>query len=304
MPVIGFYSKSDFDIQTKQELFSRWVSTSILLLIVWNLMWKISNINAQYKYRWYLILAATLIGIIYGLGYLSNNDLQIHPGVRFIFAMLLFYIIQYALKSQQNISGLKFEKEQLLTENYKSQLKALRTQIDPHFLFNSLNTLRSMIRQQHSNSEKFVMSLSDFYRQTLKHNENTTLPLSEELDVLKSYLFLMRNRNEEAISTKINIEDALFSFHLPTLATQVVVENCFKHNMMTSKMPLHIEVKNTLDHYIEISNNIQPKITDNETTGYGLDLLKKRYELMNIPQGVIIKETPDQFIVQLKLIKK
>jgi len=214
----------------------------------------------------------------------------------------LFLVIQYTLKAQQDISRLSLEKEQINKENYKVQLKALRAQIDPHFLFNSFNTLRSMVRQQHPNSEQFVMSLSDFYRHALKHTETPTLPLSEELAVLQSYLFLMRSRNEEAISINIKIDPSLHPLHLPTLALQSVVENCFKHNSMSSKKPLHIEVCNTDDYYIVVSNNLQPKIGDQDASGYGLELLDKRYELTKIPHGLVIEQTPERFTVKLKLI--
>jgi LytS/YehU family sensor histidine kinase len=221
---------------------------------------------------------------------------------RIIFAIFVFLPIQYALKAQQNIARLQLEKEQLQTENYKAQLKVLRAQIDPHFLFNSLNTLRTMVRYQHSNSEHFIMSLSDFYRQILKHNENNTLPLYEELKVLQSYLFLMKSRNEEAISINLDIDPSLYHFHLPGLALQVLLENCFKHNSMTSKKPLLIEIKNTDEFYIMVKNNIQPKIGDNDSSGYGLELLKKRYALMKVQKGVIINKTPEYFSVKLKLL--
>ncbi|MEL7063062.1 MAG: histidine kinase, partial [Bacteroidota bacterium] len=102
--------------------------------------------------------------------------------------MILFLGIQYVLHSQRKSSRLFLEKERLQTENYKSQLQVLQAKIDPHFLFNSLNTLRSMVRQSHENSEQFILSLSDFYRQTLTYNENTQLQLSEELAVLESYI--------------------------------------------------------------------------------------------------------------------
>lgn len=215
---------------------------------------------------------------------------------------VLILSIQYALKAQQNIARLSLEKEQLQSENYKTQLKALRAQIDPHFLFNSLNTLRSMVRQHHANSEKFVMSLADFYRQTLKHNENTPLPLSDELEVLKSYVFLMKSRNEGSVSVTYAIEEGSDQMHLPALALQVVVENCFKHNSMTAKSPLNIRISNTEDGYIEVCNNLQPKLGNDDPSGLGLEMLRKRYELIKIPQGVVVTETPDTFCVKLKLI--
>ena len=216
--------------------------------------------------------------------------------------VVVFLVIQYSMKVQENMSRLQVEKERIQTEHYKTQLKVLHAKIDPHFLFNSLNTLRAMVRQGHSNSEKFILGLSDFYRQTLTYNENTRLPLSEELSILESYLFLMKNRNEEAIFVDINIEKSLYSFFLPTFALQIVAENCFKHNSMTSKMPLRIEISNTDDKYIVVKNNIQPKIKAGESTGNGLNALAKRYEMMNTPNGVLVEQSSDHFKVKLKLI--
>jgi LytS/YehU family sensor histidine kinase len=197
---------------------------------------------------------------------------------------------------------LLLEKEQIQTENYKVQLKALRTQIDPHFLFNALNTLRSMVRHQDSNSEQFVMSLADFYRQALEHHEDSTVQLSKELDVLKSYLFLMKRRNEKAVLIDLDIDEHLYEHLLPTMALQIVVENCFKHNSMSSKKPLIIDITNTNDFYIEVCNNLQPRIDEVESSGHGLKILKKKYELLKIQDGLLIDKTPDEFCVKLKLI--
>ncbi len=306
LPGLSFYSNSGLILMEIIGLFGSWLTGSVILYILWYIFWFLWDLKSRYKELWHVIALILSIGIVFTVLFLlflkSNDELKGHLFSRIIMVSILFLSIQYALKAQQNISRLLLEKEQMQTENYKVQLKALRAQIDPHFLFNSLNTLRSMVRQQHDNSEKFIMSLSDFYRQTLKHNENTTLPFSEELTVLQSYLFLMKSRNEAAVSININIDPSLHQFHLPAMALQGVVENCFKHNSMTSKMPLHIEVRNTEDYYIIVSNNIQPKIGNNETSGYGLNLLKKRYELMNIQHGVIVEQTAQEFTVKLKLI--
>lgn len=283
-----------------------WFTGSLVSYVIWYLLWYIWDLTSGYQKWWSVLLPIAAIVVLFGVLYLFVfRNIEGFVGYnlfRIALLSILFLSIQYALKAQQDISRLSLEKEQIKKENYKVQLKALRAQIDPHFLFNSLNTLRSMVRHQHSNSEQFVMSLSDFYRHTLKHTETPTLPLSEELAVLQSYLFLMRSRNEEAISLNIQIDRSLDSLHLPTLALQSVVENCFKHNSMSSKKPLHIEVCNTDDHYVVVSNNLQPKIGDQNTSGYGLDLLVKRYELMKIPEGVVIQQTPQRFTVKLKLI--
>lgn len=305
LPGLSLYSSIAREIDSNLGFFGSWAIGSIVFFVLWHLLWLAWEVSAKYRIWVILLIIVSLLGIMTIVIYLffpENNDLILHLGIRMAVTSTVIMVVQYALKAQQNISHLLLEKEQMLTENYKVQLKALRTQIDPHFLFNSLNTLRSMVRQNHDNSEKFVMSLSDFYRHTLKHNDNTTLQLSEELAVLESYVFLMKSRNEEAISLNFNIEKSLYSLHLPTLALQVVVENCFKHNSMTSKMPLHIEIKSTDDNCIEIVNNIQPKIGDKDESGFGLDLLKKRYELMKVEDGIRITRTEDKFMVKLKLI--
>lgn len=304
LPVLSLFTNEEIVAHKEHGFFIQWAFTSLCLFILWHLLWYISNLKNKIKY-WGIVLTFVLfIGFLNFVFIKVGQEFSSQKLVRVIFGLTLLLIIQYALKAQQNIANLLLEKEQIQTENYKAQLKTLQAKIDPHFLFNSLNTLRSMVRQQHANSEKFIISLSDLYRQTLQYKENTTLPLAKEIVVLESYLFLMQNRNEKAIKIKLQVEESLHNLHLPTLALQVIVENCFKHNSMTTKNPLHIEIKNVGDRYIEVTNNIQPKIGETESSGYGLDLLKKRYELLDVKNGIIIEETSDQFRVKLKLIKK
>jgi sensor histidine kinase YesM len=307
LPGLSMYAKPNWGAMDSLNPYWVWFTASILLYIIWHLFWYIWDLTHGYQKWWSLLLPAGAIAVILGIMYLilfrNMEEFEGYNLFRLIPASVLFLVIQYALRTQQEVSRLSLEKEQIKKENYKVQLKALRAQIDPHFLFNSLNTLRSMVRQQHANSEQFVMSLSDFYRHTLRHHEEATLPLSEELVVLQSYLFLMKNRNEEAVSILINIDRDIHERHLPTLALQTVVENCFKHNSMSSKKPLRIEISNTNDDYIAVSNNLQPKIGNEDDSGYGLDLLNKRYELLKRSQGVRIEQTADRFTVKLKLIK-
>ena len=308
LPGLSIYANSALEFPNITSYYVLWFMVSSFIYLTWHLLWQLWNLLAD-RENWSLpiFLLVVVLHIILSL-YLNSaaiysEDKSVYI-VRFLLASGLMLAIQYALRAQENISKLKLEKEQIQTENYRVQLQALRSQIDPHFLFNSLNTLRAMVRQQHVNSEEFVMSLSQFYRQTLKHNENTTLPLSEELAVLESYLFLMKSRNEEAVSIHINIDKESQTHHIPTLALQVVVENCFKHNSMTSKNPLNIEIIHLGKDYIQVSNNIQPKLGENEPSGFGLDSLKKRYELMDVKDGIEVEETEDIFTVRLKLIEK
>lgn len=301
LPGFGLYASPN-SIAKEQYFFIIWLSGSTFLYVLWYVLWYSWEFKLHYKKWWYLSLYILLSLAFWYALYINDNLFNWLAYIRFIVLSLLYLTIQFALKTQQNITKLLLEKEQIQTENYKVQLKSLQAKVDPHFLFNSLNTLRSMVRQSHANSEKFIVSLAQFYRQTLKHDDDSTIKLSEELEVLESYLFVMKSRSGASMQVEVEIEKSLLTFQVPTLALQIVVENCFKHNSMTSKSPLKIEIYDTEDFYIVVKNNLQPKIGKVDSTGYGLNLLQKRYELLNIPQGLIIQETEQQFIVKLKLI--
>lgn len=285
----------------------KWVVSSLYVLSLWyglltKRYWK-RNLKTGNGIAFFVILACFLGAVFYFYNHETYDSFNFTTGIRLVFTGLIVYFVQGALYTQDMMTDLLVEKEQLQTENVKIQLKQLRNQMDPHFFFNSLNTLRSMVRQNHRNSEQFIIGLSDFYRQLLKHQENTTLTLLEELSVLKSYLFLMKNRNEKALHTNLKgIDKAYNHYNIPTLALQSVVENCFKHNVMSSKMPLEIKIRTTDNGYIEVINQVQPKLSPQETSGVGLDLLKRRYGLMKIDDGVLVNSNERIFSVQLKLI--
>lgn len=277
----------------------------MMLYLLWVLLDYISKKAETYRFLKSIIAATALLIIVYNIFLLTplfeNKNLKWMFVVRYFIAIIPFLIIQYAFRANKKVAQLELEKQQIQTENYKVQLEALRTKADPHFLFNSLNTLRTMVRHRDPKSEQFILSLSDFYRQTLRYNESKLIKLIDEVKVLESYLFLMKNRNEEAVQISIQIAEELYGHQIPTLALQTVIENCFKHNMMTSKIPLYIEIK-SVDNYIEIKNNVQPRITNSSSSGYGLENLKKRYELLNIDNGVDIESTDKHFLIRLKLI--
>lgn len=307
LPGIGFFLAENNAIDNT-PLAIRWSYTSIILLLLWQLLntsWRFNPVIKQVGFLSTVIplffLIVSLITI--AIGFKDDLGFESRELFRMVFLVIIFLIIQYARESQQRIKVLELEKEQLAKEGYKAQLKSLRSQMDPHFLFNSLNTLRSMVRQNHSKSEEFILNLSDFYRSTLKYSEETTLAISEELTLLNSYLQLMKSRNEEAVYFEIStIEKPYYNFVLPSFALQNVVENCFKHNSMSSKKPLHIQIISTTDGYIEVSNTIQEKITQEPTSGMGLKLIERRYNLLGIDKGVIASNQNDMFKVRLKLI--
>ncbi|MEL6650175.1 MAG: histidine kinase [Bacteroidota bacterium] len=308
MPGLSLLSNMELFAPKGLSLIGAWLIASTNVYIFWHLIWNLWSSQPKHRRRFALAGMIGMISFIIYFQFLSNWS-EIVPErayyiFRLFFASLLMVIIQFAMRAQQNISRLQLEKEQIQTENYRVQLSSLRTKIDPHFLFNSLNTLRSMVRQRHPRAEDFVMSLSDFYRKTMKYDENTSLSVSEELEVLEAYLFLMKNRNEEAVSIDINIAQEVMEFQIPTMALQLVIENCFKHNSMSSRKPLQISIESGPDNDLIIRNNLQAKISVEKPSGYGLKMLNKRYEFMKVSEGVIVQKTEHEFIVKLKLINR
>lgn len=305
LPTLGNFAKGVPDIN--MDFMQKWAISFLFILILWYTFLMIRRWKSKPEERRAMLTRVlalcTAFASLFLLGFETEHTLNVPLLIRVTFLTVIINVVQHTLFTQERLTTLRVEKEQLQSENLKIQLKELRNQMDPHFFFNSLNTLRSMVRQNHENSEPFIIGLSDFYRQTLKNQENTTLPLSEELKVLKSYLFLMKNRNEKALETQVEeIDDRYDAYKIPTLALQSVVENCFKHNIMSSKMPLKITIRTTDDAYVEVLNNLQPKLSPQDTSGLGLNLLKKRYELLRIEKGVIIKAMEHTFSVKLKLI--
>lgn len=309
IPGLGIYSNAlgGLPILNALGLLQGWITGSIMLYSLWHallMFWKLTGFP---KILW-LVCVNLVFATLQVIGYSAFSDYG--PKIVTQFAItrtllpsIIFLAIQYALDAQKNIGRLLLEKEQLQTENYRVRLTALRAQIDPHFMFNSLNTLRSMIRQKNENAEHFVLSLSDFYRHTLQHDSSTSLPLQEELEVLKSYLFLMKSRNEHSVCIDLHVDPQFYLYHLPTLALQVIVENCFKHNSMTTKKPLQIEIFTTNDAWVVVKNNLQPRIDPPTPSGLGLELVKKRYDLLGQKEGLHIIQTNEYYNAKLKLIK-
>lgn len=181
----------------------------------------------------------------------------------------------------------------LQTEKINLQLQTLRNQINPHFLFNSFNTLVSEIETQPEQAVEYVEKLSDFYRSVVICRDKDLIPLEEELQILRDYIYLQQKRFQTALQVSIKLDTAIKreSF-IPPLALQLLVENAIKHNVVSKENPLLIEVLSD-DRYITVSNSIQYKTKPEAGTGMGLDNLANRYLLLS--GSKIIIENDHQF---------
>ena len=219
-------------------------------------------------------------------------------------SIALIYIIQYALNSAEKAQTVSLQNEMLKTENVRSQFEILRQQVNPHFLFNSLSTLRSMVRAKDPKAEEFVLRLSEIYRQLLAKRQFDTITLKEELDFVNDYLFMLSSRFGAALKITTDVPDENLTFRLPTFSLQLLLENCIKHNVISTEKPLEIKLFASSG-FVTIENHLQPKLTEVEHSGYGLANLVERYKLLGFAEnGVFVFSDDDVFRVRLKLLEQ
>ena len=192
------------------------------------------------------------------------------------------------------------EKEQLKRDSISAEFETLKNQINPHFLFNSLNTLSSLIDENPKTANEFVQKLSSVYRYVLTQKDKETVSLREEINFIESYLFLNKIRFGENISCKIDVPEIYLEKKVATLTLQMLIENCIKHNIISQSKPLHIEIKID-DAMIVVKNNLQLKTVPNESNAIGLNNIVHRYQfLSSIAVEMIKNET--EFIVKIPLL--
>ncbi len=195
----------------------------------------------------------------------------------------------------------QLKSEQLEKENALIKFETLKSQLNPHFLFNSLNALSSLIKKDSIKAQNFVDEFSSVYRYTLDVIEKPVVELSEELEFAKSYLYLQNIRFENAVCIDINVDASRLNYFVPPLAVQTLLENIFKHNKISSESPLKIKLYND-DDALLIVNNLQPKIKAGDSKGVGLNNLKKRYELLGFNEAQF-SITNNEYVAKIPLIK-
>jgi len=216
----------------------------------------------------------------------------------------LIYLIQYALYSGRKAQTIEIQNQILQTENLRARFEVLRQQVNPHFLFNSLSTLRSMIYSGDKNAEQFVLKLSEMFRQLLQKQDKETTTLSEELDFLDDYCFMLSTRFKDYLFIDKEIDPKVLEKKVPTFCLQILVENCIKHNIISQDKHLHIKIYNSGLSYLIVENNLQPKISQQEHSGLGLNNLIKRYELLGEESALNIFSDATVFRVKIKLLDK
>lgn len=195
----------------------------------------------------------------------------------------------------------KTELLQLQKENLQSQFEMLKNQVNPHFLFNSLNVLTSLISVDPETAEKFTGQLSKVYRYVLEHRSDDLVQLSTELEFLKSYTFLLGIRFGDKLEVNYNIDDAMPDSKLPPLSLQILIENAIKHNVFTNRSPLIIDIFADEENYLNVVNNYQHRDKNMESTGLGLINIANRYSYFTDKKTSFGIEN-DRFVARIPLL--
>lgn len=214
--------------------------------------------------------------------------------------MLAIIIVYSIIKSREKTIN-KYNR--LEREKIRSQLETLRSQINPHFLFNSFNTLISEIEEDPPTAVTYVEKLSDFYRNIVMNREKDLIILEDELNILNDYAFIQQKRYGSAINVNNRVtEQEGKTYYVTPLALQLLIENAIKHNVVSLETPLQIELYVDENEYLVIKNNINKKLQEDKGSRMGLQNIRKRYELIS-RKSVIVENTNQHFIVKIPLLK-
>lgn len=234
------------------------------------------------------------------LSHLDFGPVMLMIEIRGILVNLTFYMFLHLVYQGYQNQQVGVELERTKAVNLGAQYELLKQQVNPHFLFNSLNTLKYMVESGDPHAIDFILKLSDFYRYSLENRKQDLIRLSEELEILHAYLFLLKARFEEGIELSVKIDAQHLQSMIPPFTLQLLVENCIKHNVVSLERPLSICLYSEKD-CVVVENIVQPKRTPESSTGMGLENINERY-LHLLKKEIRIQKTEKLFTIKLPVI--
>jgi len=195
------------------------------------------------------------------------------------------------------------ETEDLKKTGMQCQLDSLKNQISPHFLFNSLNVLSSLVEENFSLAEHYVKELSRVYHYVLESNRTQLTTLASELEFINAYIFLLRTRFGENLKLQTDINPVMQKKLIPPLTLQMLVENAVKHNVVSSSRPLSITIKSLETGMLSVSNNLQKKSTLINSNHVGLKNIRTRYSML-VKREMLVDKSQSEFSVHVPLLSE
>lgn len=227
---------------------------------------------------------------------------DIGPSIGVLLISFLCISIYENIYYYKRIQDIVVEKEVLAQANLRSELEGLKNQINPHFFFNSLNTLTDIVSDDPKLAIKYIQNLSKLFRYILESGNKELVTLQEELNAIQSFSFILLERFKGNLNIIVDIEEVCQHCYLPPMSLQMLIENSIKHNIISSTHPLTIAIVSENDEYITVANNLQLKMAKETSIGLGLENIRKRYQYFT-DKMVITNKDDAQFMVKLPLLQ-
>lgn len=282
-----------------------WLGCMLIVMYLWNRFpWEESPyIHLILEIVLILIYTLTFSSLLYYFEKKSGNIHRVENlGMEIFITLTITFLITSIHESIFFYQQWKvnFSKSvRLEKDNIEARYEALRAQINPHFLFNSLNSLTTMV-EDNKPVVDYIGNLSDLLRYMLKSGEKELVLVRDEISIMNSYISLQKMRFPDTLNIKVNVPESFYHYAIPPLVLQMLVENSIKHNIISKEKPLFIEIAANKD-TITVSNNLQKK-SGVESTGQGLINITGRYRFFT-SRKVEITETSDRFKVVIPLLQ-
>lgn len=310
--LLGYLYSSKIEQRIELRMIYAFLSDIVLFYSLYGFSFRIIqlNIKKSLKFR-FIILGSLAIAAVLNLIFTQGSIHLFHSSMvpvnflvvgnimKDLIVLLIVLLSTLLLHSISQRQQILLENEMLIADNIRIRYEVLKNQVDPHFLFNSLNTLDGLIGMDNDRAHEYVQNLSQVFRYAIGNKE--IVHLDEELDFTESYAHLMKIRYGENIHIQYNIAEKYKIWYIMPISLQLLVENAIKHNVISTKHPLVITIETTPNDTIRVLNTIQLKKEAEQGEGIGLANLTERYKLL-FQKDVSIAIT-DIFCVEIPLIK-
>lgn len=295
------------------------VMLTLATMCIWLINFGLLNLDKKYfrgsgitKFRYllsYLLVLGFVVLLKYLIGMKIRPDLDllkfsyVDPAWVMVLSInTIVLIIQNLIIVKEKKSIIELENSRLKLRNAEAVNQKLKQQIHPHFLFNSLNILKTLTKKEPRTATRYVVRLSGFLRVALLSGNVNTVKLSEELDLCVDYLEMQKIRFRSALEYNIDVpEDVRKSGFVPPFSIQLLLENAIKHNAKSRESPLSVRIQYK-EGWIEICNNRQKRNGSVSSTGMGLENLAERYQILS-GDDIVIKSSDNHFLVRIKVME-
>ncbi|GAB3989371.1 hypothetical protein GCM10028807_14130 [Spirosoma daeguense] len=289
-----FWEVNRLVISELQEQFPGLERSQKRLLLILLLSPLLVNAAVFFRYVLHILLGSRHVLWIDLVDYVTSLGIQL-----FYFAVYFsiyegWYVMQQWRQTYQ-------EKEALVKAQWQTRFDSLKSQVNPHFLFNSLNSLSALIDESPMQASQFVDELSTMYRYLLRANDRELILLSTELTFIESYAHLLKTRHGAGLTIQIHVAPDYLGHSIPPLTLQLLVENAVKHNIVMAEQPLKIEIATTSDGQLLVRNNLQRKNVHNASNGIGLANVAAKYQML-AQSTIVIEDEDEHFTVLLPLL--